>query len=186
MCHTFWVILNLTFLFYVCLTHQFPLEDTQYDKCYFEGCTKGRGAAPVTSMSTGSWCLGSTVSLLHRSRQLSLQVGWLRCAGRDVWRSHSIKQSVSGLFFTHIWTNSYKELGTFPRFLFIPREVVWSCVCISAGDNRAVSLLDIQGRRTLLHLVSKADTYGGSQSQRKKKGCQIIKFHNLLSLFYNN
>ena len=81
--------------------------------------------------------------------------------------------------------NSYKELGTFPRFLFIPREVVWSCVCISAGDNRAVSFQDTQGRRTLLHLISKADTYGESRSQ-KKKGCQIIKFHNLLSLFYNN
>ena len=134
-----------------------------------------KGAAPVTGMSTGSGGLGSTVSLLHRSRQLSLQVGWLRCAGRDVWWSYSIKQSVSGLFFfTHIWMNSYKELGTFPRFLFIPREVVWSCVCISAGDNRAVSLLDTQGRRTLLHLVSKADTYGESRSQRKRRVVRLL------------
>ena len=43
---------------------------------------------------------GEHVSLLHRGRQPSLQAGWLRCAGRDVWRSYSIKQSsVSGRFF---------------------------------------------------------------------------------------
>ena len=173
MCHTFWVILNLTFLFYSCLTHQLPLADKQYDRCYFEGCTRGR-RLPITSMSTGSGCLGSAVSLLHRSRQLSLQAGWFRCAGRDIWRSYSIKQSVSGLFFTHIWTTSYKEMGAFSRFLLIPREILWSSVCVSAGDNSGVSLLDTQGRRTLLHLVSKTDTYGESRSQRKKKVVRLL------------
>ena len=77
------------------------------------------------------------------------------------------------LIFTHIWTNVYKELETFSRFLLIPKEVAWGNICISTGDKTAVSILDTQGR-TLLHLVPKADTYGESRSQRKEKGCQII------------
>ena len=164
--------LSPSFTCFLWLAHPFPPADKQYNICHIWRLHQRKGAAPVTGLSTDRRCLGSTVYLLHRSRQLSLQLQWLRCAGRDVWLSYSIKQSLVFLF-ALIWTNSYKELGTFPRFLLIPREIRWVTICISAGDNRAVSFLDTQGR-TLLHLVPKADTYGESRSQRKEKGCQII------------
>ena len=89
--------LSLSFTCFLWLAHQFPPADKQYNVCHIWRLHQRKGAAPVTCLSTDRRCLGSTVYLLHRSRQLSLHLQWLRCAGRDVWLSYSIKQSVSGL-----------------------------------------------------------------------------------------
>ena len=88
---------SLSFTCFLWLAHQFPPADKQYNICHIWRLHQRKGAAPVTGLNTDRRCLGSTVYLLHRSRQLSLHLQWLRCAGRDVWLSYSIKQSVSGL-----------------------------------------------------------------------------------------
>lgn len=46
-----------------------------------------------------------------------------------------------------------------PGLLFGPREVDCSSVCVSAVDDSAGSLLDIQGGRKLLHLLTMALSY---------------------------
>ena len=89
--------LSLSFTCFLWLAHQFPPADEQYNICHIWSLHQRKGVAPVTGLSTDRRCLGSTVFLLHRSRQPSLQLQWLRCAGRDFWLSCSIKQSVSGL-----------------------------------------------------------------------------------------
>lgn len=85
-------------------------------------------------------------------------------------------------FFGQGWMNVYKELGTFSKLLLIPREVVWGTVWITAVDNRAASLLDTQGRRMLLHLLSLAEPCAERKGRRKEKRFQVILLQNSLLL----
>ena len=59
----------------------FHMQTNNRTNAVLDGLCQRTGAAPVTGLSGGSRCLGSTVCSLHRSTQLSLQAGWLRCAG---------------------------------------------------------------------------------------------------------
>ena len=152
----------------------FHLQTNNITFLIFEVCTKGRGLpqSQVWAQIVVAWealcpCCTEVDSWVSSFRGCDVQGEMF---GRRIqWNSQSL-----AFLFALIWKNSYKELGTFPRFLLIPREILWVTICISAGDYRAVSLLDTQGRRTLLHLVSQADTCGESRSQRKETGCQII------------
>ena len=140
----------------------------------FEGCTKGRGLpqSQVWVQTEDAWEALCSCCTEVDSRVSSFSV----CDVQGETFGCLVQKNSQFLvfLFVFIWTNSYKELGTFSRFLLIPREILWVTICISAGDNRAVSLLDTQGGRTLLHLVPKADTYGESRSQRKEKVVRLF------------
>ena len=107
---------NFHFLSHVFLwlAHQFPSADKQYNICHIWSLHQRKGAAPVTGVSTDRRCLGSTVSLLHRSRQLSLQVQWLWWAGTDVWLSYSVKVSLWSSFLPIFEWMSIRCWGPFP------------------------------------------------------------------------
>ena len=78
----------------------------------------------------------------------------------------------------------YNKLGTFSKFLLIPREVVWGTVWVTTGDNRAVSLLDTQGGRTLLHILSSAEPCAERKGQRKESSSRVIMLQNSPFLHY--
>ena len=144
----------------------FHLQTNNITSVIFEGCTKGRGLpqSQVWIQIEDAWealctCCTEVDSWVSSFSGCDVKGEMFGCLIQ--YNSQSLV-----FLFGLIWTNSYKELGTFTWFLLIPREVVWVTICISTGDKSAVSLLDTQGR-TLLHLVSKADTYGESRSWRK-------------------
>lgn len=55
--------------------------------------------------------------------------------------------------------------------MLVPKEVVSGTVCVSAVDNKAVSLPDSQERRVLLYLFSSIQRCG----ENKKKSDKIIR-----------
>ena len=114
--------------------------------------------------------------------QVSLQAGCLRCAGEVL--GHPIQENSESLvfFFGHRGTNVYHELGTFPKFLLIPREVSRATVWIIPVDDRGVSLLDTQSRRMRLHILSLADPYAERKGQNKESRFQVIMLPNALFL----
>lgn len=181
--NTSWVILKLTFLLCVLnIQHiSFHLQTISQMLC-LQVCPRQRGLphSQVCVQDAGAW-----EAMCTRCTEVD---GWVsRLGGCDVQGEmfgrliHENSESFNFVFVL-IWTNVYNELGTFSRFLLIPRKVDRATVGIRTVDNSGVSLLDIQGRRMLIHFLSMADPYTERKSQRKENSGQIIMLQNFLFL----
>ena len=144
-------------------------------------CVRGQGLpqSQVWVRAAGAWeamcaCCAEVHSWVFRLGVSDVQGETFDCPIQ--WKSESLV-----FFCGHGWTNVCKELGTFSKFLLIPGEVTWGTVWITAVDNRAASLLDTQGRRMLLHILSFAEPCAERICQRKEKRFQVIVLQ--ISLF---
>ena len=122
---------------------------------YISPALQSVSGASAAGFGTGCRCLGSTVHLLHRSRQLSLQARQLWCSMRAVWHSYLGKLPCeSSLFhFIHNWIYVYQECRGFTRVLLVPQEAVNCTLLTTTVQNGNLSFLDCQRSRALFHLL---------------------------------